>query len=102
MPAVGDTQTTVVMVVDDGSEVACGHLEDRRPDLATVDALMRLQLSAKRRGWRVGVRGASDELRGLLELVGLGDVLVLEPRGQAEVVEELGRDEVVQPRDLRA
>lgn len=110
-----DTGTTVVMVVQDGSEVLVERLApDRAPDLTLVDALMRLQLAARRRGWQVGVRGATDELRGLLELVGLRGVLLLdgerdhagraggaasERRGQPERREELGVDVVVQPAD---
>ncbi|MFD7899305.1 STAS domain-containing protein [Streptomyces sp. NPDC059743] len=41
------------------------------PDLAAVDALARLQLTARRHGCRVRLRGAGRELRLLLDLVGL-------------------------------
>ena len=40
-----------------------------------VDALARLQLAARRRGCQVRLRGASDELRGLVGFMGLGAVL---------------------------
>ncbi|MEU6931691.1 STAS domain-containing protein [Streptomyces sp. NPDC046385] len=46
-----------------------------RPDLAAVDALARLRLTARRHGHRLTFRGAGPELRGLLGLVGL-DVLL--------------------------
>jgi anti-anti-sigma regulatory factor len=64
------------------------------PDAATVDALARLQLEARRRGERLELHGASDELRDLIVFVGLGDVLRVEPRRQAEEREEgLGVEE---------
>ncbi len=45
------------------------------PTAATVDALARLQLAAKRFGCRVRLSGASSELRELVEFMGLEDVL---------------------------
>ena len=50
----------------------------RAPDLATIDALARLCLTARRLGCRVELRGACPELRELLGLVGLGDVVACE------------------------
>jgi ABC-type transporter Mla MlaB component len=44
-------------------------------DAVTVDALARLQLAARRHGCEIWVRGASAELRELIELMGLSDVL---------------------------
>jgi len=76
-----------------------GRVDARRADLALVAALVRLQLIARRDGARVRLRNASDELRALLELVGLADVLGLEPLGQAELDEQLGVEEVVQAGD---
>ena len=52
--------------------------------LHTVDALARLQLAAHQAGFRFTVTGAPLELVGFAELVGLGDVLGLEPRWQTE------------------
>ncbi|MFF0433275.1 STAS domain-containing protein [Streptomyces sp. NPDC004327] len=43
--------------------------------LAAVDALARLRLAARRRGHRLVFTGAGAELRGVLDLVGLGDLL---------------------------
>jgi ABC-type transporter Mla MlaB component len=47
-------------------------------DLATVDALARLQLEAKRRGCTVCLRHPSDELLALVDLLGLAHVLRVE------------------------
>ena len=44
-------------------------------DAVTVDALARLQLAARRRGCRVRLRHASTDLRELVALMGLADVL---------------------------
>ncbi|MER7959442.1 STAS domain-containing protein [Streptomyces sp. NPDC096030] len=44
-------------------------------DLAAVDALARLRLAAGRLGHRLTFRGAGVELRLLLDLAGLADVL---------------------------
>jgi ABC-type transporter Mla MlaB component len=47
----------------------------QRPDLAVVDALARQQLAAHRRGSQIRLLDPSRELRALLDLVGLADVL---------------------------
>ncbi len=44
-------------------------------DAVAVDALARLALAARRSGCEARLRGASPELLGLLQLVGLADVL---------------------------
>ncbi len=49
---------------------------DVSPDAVTVDALAKLQLAAARRGSRIRLRNASPELRELVALLGLDDVLV--------------------------
>jgi len=46
------------------------------PDAVTVDALARLQLAARRLGCQVRLRNASGDLRELVALMGLTDVLV--------------------------
>jgi ABC-type transporter Mla MlaB component len=45
-------------------------------DAVVVDALARLQLAARRRGCEVRLRHASVELRELVSLMGLKDVLL--------------------------
>ena len=65
-------------------------------DLAAVDMLARLRLAAGRVGIRMELRGASLELRELLDLAGLRDVvrcsepLSVETGGQSEQREEPG------------
>jgi hypothetical protein len=95
-----DTVSTLVVVVEDGTELAVGHMGPERPDLGCVNRLARLQLAARRCGWTVVVRDPHPSLAGLLELVGLSGLVRLEPQRQPELLEELWVDEVVEPRDL--
>ena len=76
------------------------------PDLGTVDALARLQLTVKRLGGTIELRGATARLEELLALSGLEEVLPLCPElcvevfGQAEEREEpLGVEEEADPGD---
>jgi anti-anti-sigma regulatory factor len=57
-------------------------------DALTIDVLARLQLAACRLGRRVQLCNPSDELQKLIALIGLAEVLGLEPGGQAEEREE--------------
>ncbi len=85
-----------------------------RPDLGLVDEVARLQLAARRLGCSIWLRHACPDLRQLLELVGLHDVVGPPPRSrgrsapgrpplevvrQAEGGEEAGVEEVVMPDD---
>lgn len=111
--------TRVLLVIDD-REVLLGRLDPRRPpDLGVVDGLARLQVAARRRGWRVRLRhppGRRCPVTGLLDLVGLGEVVpggdeaerrqvvaeaarLLQPQGQADGGELVGPEEVVEPGD---
>ena len=58
------------------------------PDVVTVDALARLQLTARRLGGRVRLLHACGELQELLVLMGMSDVL---PRGVTARVGGAGR-----------
>ncbi len=58
-----------------GDLLVCDVRRLSAPDCAAVDALARLQLTARRRGQRICLRNASRELAELLTLAGLGDVL---------------------------
>jgi hypothetical protein len=58
------------------------------PDATTVDLLARLQLNARRLGHEVRLSHVSSELHELLDFVGLGEVLRVEPGGQAKEREE--------------
>jgi hypothetical protein len=59
--------------------------------LELVDALMRLALAARRLGMTVRLGDVPAELVGLLELLGLGDVVAIEPLRRI--------DEMVKPGD---
>ncbi|MGZ4333518.1 MAG: hypothetical protein ACXVRJ_04530 [Gaiellaceae bacterium] len=63
-------------------------------DLGIVDALARLQLAARRCGYRVDVTAAPEDVLELIDLAGLTEVLGVEPRRQPEQREErLGVEE---------
>lgn len=85
--------------VGDGT-VVCDVGGVTSADTTTIEALARLQLTAKRRGGAVTLRGASSQLACLLALAGLSDVLPVDPlsalrvRREAEQREELGVEEV--------
>jgi hypothetical protein len=98
----GDKAATVVVVVAEGGRELRMSVDEGRCDLAFVDVLMRMALEAHRGRYRVRIEGAPPELRGLLELVGLADVVALEPRREPELGEHLGVEEVVQPGDAPA
>ena len=64
----------------DGGEadiVVCDVAGVTDPDCATVDALARMQLTTRRLGGELRLRGASDQLHEVLALAGLCDVLGL-------------------------
>jgi hypothetical protein len=54
------------------------------PDVLTVGALARLQLTARRVGLEIRLSHASSELQELVAFVGLEDVLCVEPGRQPE------------------
>ena len=67
-------------------------------DLAVIDVVARITRLGRRAGVAVRIRGASPDLRALLELTGLRQVLLaalLEDERQAEAGEESGVEEVV-------
>jgi len=74
-------------------------------DATAVDALARLQLTARRLGRAIRLRDAPDELRDLLALSGLRDALPLcaglrtQAHRQIEQREQLRIDEEVDPAD---
>lgn len=67
--------------------VLCDLSGATSPSAATVEALARLRLLARRHGRRFQALHPCDELRDLLTLVGL-EVLLLEPEGQPEQREQ--------------
>jgi ABC-type transporter Mla MlaB component len=88
-----------VLIVNADTDEVLGYVDASRPDLALVESLARMQLRARRRGERVRLRNVSDDLRGLLELVGLTDVLAVEAEREPEFREQVRVDEVMQPGD---
>ncbi|MFF2931545.1 STAS domain-containing protein [Streptomyces mirabilis] len=76
--------------------VVCDVADLGPPGLATVDALARMQLTARRAGGRVRLRAPAPSLLLLLDLVGLR----FEVEGEAEEREPaLGVQEAVEPGD---
>ena len=57
--------------------VVCDVAAVTDPDCATVDALARMQLTARRLGCELRLRGASEDLHDVLAMAGLCDVLGL-------------------------
>jgi len=63
-------------------------------DALAVDALARLQLTARRSGHEIRLRNATSELQELIAFVGLREVLRVEAVGEAEEREQpLGVEE---------
>lgn len=66
------------LLEDGGADVVVCHMDPLvSPDAVAVDALARLALIARRAGRRVRIRHACHELRELLTLTGLHDVVPL-------------------------
>ena len=88
------------LLEDSGADVALCELRAVAADAVAIDALARLQLTARRLGRRVRLRHVSRELQELLEFAGLACVLGVEPRRQAEEREQpLGAEEEGELRD---
>ena len=58
-----------------GTGVVLCDLADVEADAVVVDALARLELAARRRGWSMRLRHASPELLDLVAFMGLEQVL---------------------------
>ena len=70
----------IVVLAVGGTEVASWPLAgSARPDLAVIDALARLALTARRLGGAIGLRDAGPELLGLIQFVGLDDLIAETP-----------------------
>lgn len=61
------------------SVVVCDVQDLAQVDVATIDALARMQLTARRLGGEVRLRAAPGQLLELIRLVGLAKVLPLHP-----------------------
>ncbi|MGH3942658.1 MAG: hypothetical protein ACRDTG_29350 [Pseudonocardiaceae bacterium] len=79
-----DTYAMVLLVCGD-TEVASWPLTGPgRPDLAVVDELMRLRLTARRLDCSLRLREVCAELSELLDLLGLGEILGFQAGGETE------------------
>lgn len=66
----------IVVLAVGGTELARWTLAgSAQPDLDLIDTLARVALTARRLGGEVAVRNAGPELLGLIDFVGLDDVL---------------------------
>lgn len=82
----------------DADVLVCDVADLGPPVLAAIDALARLQLTARRAGGRIRLRNPAPHLRELLDLVGLP--MEIEMGRQAEQREPPGRvQEAVEARD---
>ncbi len=66
----------------------CGPL--KAPTATTINRIARLQLAALRCGCELELRNADPSLLELIDFVGLGEVLRIESRRQAEEREQPG------------
>ena len=65
------------MLRRDGQDVLLGPVYGPdRCDLGFVEDLLRMQLAARRFGWTIRLRHVREDLRELIDLVGLGTDLV--------------------------
>ena len=64
--------------------IVCDVGDAPAADASFVDALARLQLTAMRSGCELWFRHVSEELRGLIALMGLDEVLRVETERHAE------------------
>ena len=101
-----NARAEVVLLSDDEELASWPLVCIGRPDLSLVDELARLQLAARRLGCSIWLRDACPELTGLLDLVGLTEVIGRpggrrrsEVGGEAENGEQGGVEEVVVPDD---
>jgi ABC-type transporter Mla MlaB component len=99
-------RVAVLLEGSDADHVVCDVRALVDPDAVAVDALARLQLTARRLGRQVRLRHACGELEDLLALMGLRGVVspcagsAVEPRGQAKQGEQArGVEEEADPAD---
>jgi ABC-type transporter Mla MlaB component len=94
----------LVINSSDGELIVC-DVDALPANVRTIEALARLQLTARRHGRRIRLQRASRELQQLIEFVGLSEVLAVRPalRGRSGDAEERehprGVEERVDPDD---
>lgn len=79
-----------ILEENDAPGVLCDVSDLTTPDMVMVDALTRLVLIGRQLGRSVEFRHVSPELRGLFDLVGLGDVVCDGASGVGDVDVEGG------------
>ena len=78
MPGTHDFPRAVMVLVVGDHELPLAVVDaGAQCDLALVDEILRVQLVVARRGWSIRLTQIDDELRELIELVGLGEHLGL-------------------------
>jgi hypothetical protein len=82
-----------LVATDPAAPLLCDVAACTTPDIGIIEALARLELTVRRGGGRMALRGASAELLDLLAWCGLPPPLLVEAEGQAEEREEPGRVE---------
>jgi hypothetical protein len=85
-PTEGGPDGRVVTVLLDvlGLEVRIGAIREwRNPDIDQVDALARLALQARRKGWSVKLQGPCGRMVELLDLFGLGGIVTVDELADA-------------------
>ncbi len=73
------TRAKALLQAGDEGVVICDAGAITDPDAAAVDAIARLQLTAKRLGRELRLRHVCDELHELIALSGLSDVVTMAP-----------------------
>jgi hypothetical protein len=79
-----DGRVVTVLLDVMGLEVRVGAIREwRNPDIDQVDALARLALAARRKGWTVKLRGPCGRMVELLDMFGLGGIVTGEEIAEA-------------------
>jgi ABC-type transporter Mla MlaB component len=109
VPALCERVRRLVEASGDAEPVTCDVGAVPAADIATVDALARLQLAARRLGASIRLRHAGSDLQALLALTGLADAVGLPPalplgggRQPEEREQPFGIEEEVEPGDPTA
>jgi hypothetical protein len=71
-------RAVVILVAGGGCEIVLGAVDHgARCDLALIEDLLRLRMAVARRGWSIRLADPDQDLRELVELIGLGQYLGL-------------------------
>ena len=71
-------RAVVILVAGGGCEIVLGPIDHgAHCDFALIDDLLRLRMAVARRGWSIRLADPDQDLRELVELIGLGQYLGL-------------------------